>query len=157
MYPQDTESKMIAAHNLPSNIKLINQIESEQAPYFGLNQKHHQHEDPYGGHSSQRKSLAKFVDNDNFKVAKMLSYDLSSEFKSETPWQEGFIESCHIGEADMVKFYEPGQEREEEKKSSKNDSPDEGNSHSNSDSDDSNSSCDQSSEEDMSGSKSKTK
>lgn len=100
------------------NMKLINQIENDQAPYFGLNAKHHQHEDPYGGQMSARKSLPKVAfdeEENNFKMAKQISYDLSSEFKGLTPRQEGFVEECRIGEQDLIEFKEPVFEEEEEK------------------------------------------
>jgi hypothetical protein len=51
-------------------------------------------------------------DDNNFKVAKQLSFDLSSEFRGFTPRQEGFVQQCIIGEADVVEFREPGYEEE---------------------------------------------
>lgn len=47
---------------------------------------------------------------DNFRLAKQLSFDISSEFRSCTPRQEGLIEDCRIGDAELVQFCEPGTE-----------------------------------------------
>jgi hypothetical protein len=96
-------------------MKLINQIETDQAPYFGLNAKHHQHEDPYAAQASARKSIVKDESENNFKMAKQLSYDLSSEFRGFTPRQEGFVEECRIGDLDLIEFREQVEEEEEEK------------------------------------------
>ena len=118
--PEDDEAKLVKNrfNSRQKNMKLINQIETDQAPYFGLNAKHHQHEDPYGGAASARKSIMKEESENNFKIAKQLSYDLSSEFKGYTPRQEGFVEECRIGDVDLIEFREHMQEEEEEKEAS---------------------------------------
>ena len=53
------------------------------------------------------KDAAPPLDNNNFKIAKQISYDFSSEFKEISPRQAGFIEECRIGDADLVEFREP--------------------------------------------------
>lgn len=101
------------------NMQLINQIENDQAPYFGLNAKHHQHEDAYGTKMANIENDVKSEVDDNFKVARQISYDLSSEFRGCTPRQEGLIENwARIGEPDLVQF---SNSEEKEKESSEED------------------------------------
>jgi hypothetical protein len=52
-------------------------------------------------------------------MAKQLSYDLSSAMAGYSPRQEGFVEECKIGEADLVDFKEPGFEEEEKEEKAK--------------------------------------
>lgn len=53
------------------------------------------------------------------------SYDLSSEFRDYLPQQEGIVQDCKIGEADMVPFDEPEDYDEEEEESEKEAPPEE--------------------------------
>ena len=79
-----------------------------------MNAKHHQHEEV--GQASKRQGALRvedrdddeYQDRDNFKIAKALSYDFSSEFKGCDPLQEGLVQDCRIGDPELVQFLDPG-------------------------------------------------
>jgi len=49
----------------------------------------------------------------NFRIAKAISYDFSSEFHNCTPRLEGTVQGCVIGEPDPVEFKQDETEEEE--------------------------------------------
>lgn len=43
-------------------------------------------------------------DENNFKIAKAMSYDLSGDFLNYSPRLEGRVQACLIGDPDLVEF-----------------------------------------------------
>lgn len=43
-------------------------------------------------------------EENNFKIAKAISYDLSGEFQNYSPHVEGRVQACLIGDPDLVEF-----------------------------------------------------
>ena len=113
---------------------LINNIETSQAPYFGLNALHHQHEEVQNdvvsmirqepdqiGPNTVEPSPATQIEKspyendlrpgDQFRLAQQLSYDLSSDFKDFPARQEGIVEEGRIGDADLVEYFDNQQDQ----------------------------------------------
>lgn len=115
MAPPPEENKKQLKLIAHQNIDLINNIESQQAKAYNLDSMWQQKVDKPKLQNNflkpqevqEYKDAAPQQDNNNFRIAKQISYDLSSEFKECTPRQAGYIEECRIGDADLVEFREP--------------------------------------------------
>lgn len=65
-------------------------------------------------------------DENNFKMAKAMSYDLSGDFINYSPHVEGRVQACLIGDPDLVEFeLEESNVEEEEEESEEEPNADE--------------------------------
>ena len=73
----------------------------------------------YGGEkvpepsTTHKEEPLNFDEMNNFRVARQIVYDFTTEFKNYSPRQAGLVQECRVGDPELVEFVDDGQNQHE--------------------------------------------